>query len=62
MSELTVLLIEKQSVAWGTLRSLWREIRPAQWLKNLTVFAPLLFAQQLFIPSAFARMLSEIHT
>jgi UbiA prenyltransferase family len=34
---------------------LWTEIRPAQWAKNLTVLAPLLFAQQLFIPGAFAR-------
>lgn len=34
---------------------LWTEMRPAQWAKNLTVFAPLLFAQQFFIPSAFAR-------
>jgi len=30
-------------------------MRPAQWAKNLAVFAPLLFAQQFFIPSAFAR-------
>ena len=36
---------------------LWTEMRPAQWAKNLAVFAPLLFAQQLFIPGAFARAL-----
>jgi UbiA prenyltransferase family len=36
---------------------LWTEMRPVQWAKNLAVFAPLLFAQPLVIPSAFARAL-----
>lgn len=41
----------------GMIAHLWTEMRPAQWAKNLAVFAPLLFAQQLFIPGAFARAL-----
>jgi 4-hydroxybenzoate polyprenyltransferase len=32
--------------AWW--RGLWTEIRPQQWVKNLLVLAPLLFAHQLF--------------
>lgn len=34
---------------------LWTEMRPLQWVKNLVVFAPVLFAQQFFVPPAFAR-------
>jgi 4-hydroxybenzoate polyprenyltransferase len=33
-------------------------MRPAQWAKNLTVLAPLLFAQQLFVPFALGRALA----
>jgi len=36
-------------------RSLWTEIRPQQWVKNLVVLAPLLFAHQLFAGVALAR-------
>lgn len=32
-------------------------MRPLQWVKNLVVFAPLLFAQQFFVPHAFVRAL-----
>jgi len=55
MRELTVPLPGERRVSRGMIAHLWTEMRPAQWAKNLTVFAPLLFAQQLFIPSALAR-------
>jgi len=35
---------------WAT--SLWVEMRPWQWVKNLSVLAPLLFSQNLFVPVA----------
>lgn len=38
---------------WPLLRSL----RPAQWVKNLFVFAPLVFAEMLWEPGAFGRAL-----
>lgn len=55
MRELTIPLPEERRVSRGIIAHLWTEMRPAQWVKNLTVLAPLLFAQQFFIPSAFAR-------
>ena len=55
MRELTIPLSEARRVSRGIIAHLWTEMRPAQWVKNLTVLAPLLFAQQFFIPSAFAR-------
>src|SRR5262245_3574615 len=39
-------------------RSLLRAMRPQQWVKNLLVLAPLLFAQQLFAGFAVARALA----
>jgi|SRR5262245_13345982 len=36
-------------------RSLARGLRPQQWVKNLFVFAPLLFSQNLFSPPAVGR-------
>jgi 4-hydroxybenzoate polyprenyltransferase len=54
MRELTIPLTEERGGARGMIVDLWTEMRPAQWAKNLTVLAPLLFAQQLFVPSAFA--------
>ncbi|MGE0821074.1 MAG: decaprenyl-phosphate phosphoribosyltransferase [Candidatus Binatia bacterium] len=38
----------------GWIFNLWLEMRPQQWVKNLTVLAPLLFSQQLFNPSDVA--------
>src|SRR5215204_2504641 len=55
MRELTVPLPGEHGLSRGMLAHLWAEIRPAQWVKNLTMLAPLLFAQQFFSPSAFAR-------
>jgi 4-hydroxybenzoate polyprenyltransferase len=37
--------------------SLFRALRPAQWTKNLVVFAALLFGEQLFAPAAAAAAL-----
>jgi 4-hydroxybenzoate polyprenyltransferase len=31
------------------IECLWKEIRPWQWIKNLVVFAPLLFSQNVFV-------------
>jgi 4-hydroxybenzoate polyprenyltransferase len=55
MRELTIPLTEERRGSRGMIAHLWAEMRPAQWVKNLTVLAPLLFAQQFFIPNAFAR-------
>lgn len=52
-----VLEEQKQSLVvgkgWGG--SLWIEMRPWQWVKNLFVLAPLLFSQNLFVPWATGR-------
>jgi 4-hydroxybenzoate polyprenyltransferase len=39
-------------------RSLAKELRPQQWVKNLFVLAPLLFSQNLFTPAAVGRALA----
>ena len=39
------------------LSALFRELRPYQWLKNVVVFAALVFAQQLDIPGQLLRSL-----
>jgi 4-hydroxybenzoate polyprenyltransferase len=39
-------------------RSLAKGLRPQQWVKNLFVFAPLLFSQNLFTPPAVGRSLA----
>jgi 4-hydroxybenzoate polyprenyltransferase len=58
MRELTVPLPEATRLSRGMLAHLWTEMRPAQWAKNLTILAPLLFAQQLFVPLALGRALA----
>jgi 4-hydroxybenzoate polyprenyltransferase len=40
---------------WQELQGLSRTLRPQQWVKNLFVLVPLLFAQHLFDPIAVAR-------
>jgi 4-hydroxybenzoate polyprenyltransferase len=47
VSELSIRLHEKVVTNRGIIANLWLAMRPKQWVKNLTVFAPLLFAQQL---------------
>ena len=42
----------------GWLEALWVELRPAQWVKNLFILAPLFVSQNLFIPVAFGRVLA----
>jgi 4-hydroxybenzoate polyprenyltransferase len=37
------------------LRALWRAMRPHQWVKNLFVLAPVVFAHQLGAPAAIGR-------
>jgi 4-hydroxybenzoate polyprenyltransferase len=43
-------------------RSLWLELRPQQWVKNLLVLAPLLFSQNLFVPGAVLKSLLAFAT
>ncbi|MCW5960581.1 MAG: decaprenyl-phosphate phosphoribosyltransferase [Pyrinomonadaceae bacterium] len=38
----------------GLIRLIWAEMRPHQWVKNLFIFAPLLFGRKLADPSAVA--------
>lgn len=38
----------------GYIRLIWAEMRPHQWVKNLFIFAPLLFGRKLGDPSAVA--------
>jgi 4-hydroxybenzoate polyprenyltransferase len=42
----------------GWVASLWAELRPWQWIKNLLVLTPLLFSQSLFVPAAAGRSLT----
>lgn len=39
---------QEEIVAHSVLAHLWMEMRPQQWAKNLTLFAPLLFSHNLF--------------
>ena len=49
MRELVEQRREQEDIAaQGVLANLWVEMRPKQWVKNLTVFAPLLFSHNLF--------------
>jgi 4-hydroxybenzoate polyprenyltransferase len=47
---------EQPPVAWW--RSLWIELRPRQWVKNVLVLAPVLFAHQLFAGPALLKALA----
>jgi 4-hydroxybenzoate polyprenyltransferase len=40
-----------------TLKGIWEEIRPRQWVKNAFVLAPLLFSKNLFAPDPLGRAL-----
>ncbi len=52
MSELAIKHDHEAVAAKGVIANLWLEMRPKQWVKNLTVLAPVLFAQQLGDPAA----------
>jgi len=52
MSELASKRDREDVVIRSSFANLWLEMRPKQWVKNLTVLAPLLFAQQLGNPIA----------
>ncbi len=41
----------------GQARGLWRLMRPRQWIKNLLVFAPLIFAGEFLSPGDWARVI-----
>src|SRR5687768_1197416 len=45
------LALEKK----GLLRLLWTLMRPHQWVKNLFIFAPLLFGRRLTDPAAIGQ-------
>ncbi len=42
------------------LEALWVELRPAQWIKNLFVLAPLFLSQHLFAPGHLGRALAAL--
>lgn len=54
MNELAIKQDGEIAATKGFLASLWLEMRPQQWVKNLTVLAPLLFSLNLFHPVAVA--------
>ena len=47
--------IRVTSLRFKQARSLAKGLRPRQWVKNLFIFAPLLFSQNLFTPPAVGR-------
>lgn len=49
-----------RETAAGRLGALWVELRPAQWLKNLFVLAPLFLSQRLFAPESLWRALAAL--
>jgi 4-hydroxybenzoate polyprenyltransferase len=52
VSELVVKQNREIVATKGFIANLWLEMRPQQWVKNLTVLAPLLFSLNLFQPVA----------
>jgi 4-hydroxybenzoate polyprenyltransferase len=50
--------IQGRTSKFKQARSLAKELRPQQWVKNLFVLAPLLFSQNLFTPAAVGRALT----
>jgi 4-hydroxybenzoate polyprenyltransferase len=47
----------RSSTVWSTLRGLFKTMRPQQWIKNVVVFAALVFDGKLLQPAPFGRTL-----